>query len=87
MHRTQIYLQDELYEQIKSRARTHGVTISELIRRAVAKDLRSGPGDDARAFFERLKPLESFRDQGPGAYVSGLRSSSRIIQENADADP
>ena len=84
MHRTQIYLQDELYEQLKSRSRAHGVTISELIRRAVAKDFRGSSGDDARAFFERLQPLESFRDEAPEEYVSRLRNSSRIVQENID---
>ncbi len=84
MHRTQIYLQDELYEQLKLRSRAQGVTISELIRRAVAKDFRGGSGDDARAFFERLRPLESFRDQEPEEYVDRLRSRSRIVQENVD---
>lgn len=86
MHRTQIYLQDELYERLKSRSRARGVTISELIRRAVAKDFQGGSGADARVFFERLQPLESFRDEEPGEYVSRLRSSSRIVQENIDGE-
>jgi hypothetical protein len=32
MHRTQIYLPDDLYERLKTRSRIAGVSISELIR-------------------------------------------------------
>jgi negative regulator of replication initiation len=65
MHRTQIYLQDELYEKLKARSRRLGVSVSELIRRSVEKDIGKDPAVDAKAFFEHLVPLESFADIEP----------------------
>jgi len=78
MHRTQIYLHDELYEQLRSRSRAQGVSISELIRRAVEKDLEAQP-EDAACFFERLVPLESFADIEPESYVRSLHRQSRML--------
>ena len=83
MHRTQIYLQDELYESLKARARTVGVSISELIRRTLEKDIQKDPLADAQAFFEQLKPLDSFAEVDSQAYVQALRSRSRILRQQA----
>ncbi len=82
MHRTQIYLQDELYLSLKARARSVGVSVSELIRRSLEKDIQKDPESDARAFFDRLKPLDSFAQTDPSAYVAGIRGKSRILQQN-----
>ncbi len=57
-HRTRIYLQDAVYETLKQRARSVGVSVSELIRRTLEKDLAKDPVADARAYFARLKPLQ-----------------------------
>jgi len=84
MHRTQIYLQDELYEQLKMRSRSCGLSIAELIRRSVAKDLQREPVADARAFFDRLLPLESFSGTEPETYVRELRNTSRIVRNAHD---
>ena len=84
MHRTQIYLQDELYEELKRRSQARGLSISELIRRAVVKDLQGEPADDARAFFERLTPLKSFVDIEPEDFVRGLRNTSRLMRNKQD---
>lgn len=80
MHRTQIYLQNDLYERIKTRSRNVGVSVSELIRRSLEKDIQQDPVADAKAFFERLKPLESFADTEPETYVRKLRNTSRLLQ-------
>jgi predicted DNA-binding protein len=53
MHRTQIYLRDELYEKLKARSRRLGVSVSEFIHCSVEKDLGTDPAADAKAFFER----------------------------------
>jgi hypothetical protein len=79
MHRTQIYLHDALYEGLKIRSRSIGVSISELIRRTLEKDLQKDPVGDARAYFERLKPLASFSGVDSEAYVRGMRSKSRML--------
>ncbi len=85
MHRTQIYLQDALYDNLKMRARGVGVSISELIRRTLEKDIQKDPVADARAYFDRLKPLESFAHVDSEDYVRSIRSKSRILRKGEDA--
>jgi negative regulator of replication initiation len=85
MHRTQIYLQDALYDNLKMRARGVGVSISELIRRTLEKDIQKDPVADARAYFDRLKPLESFANVDSEDYVRSIRSKSRILRKGAGA--
>jgi Ribbon-helix-helix protein, copG family len=80
MHRTQIYLQDALHEQLKRRAHSVGVSISELIRRTLEKDIEKDPVADAQAFFEKLQPLESFAGVDSQEYVRGMRSRSRLLR-------
>ena len=84
MHRTQIYLQDELYQRLKTRSRNAGVSISELIRCSLEKDIQQDHVADAKAFFERLQPLESFAGTEPESYVRNLRNSSRLIKAKND---
>ena len=84
MHRTQIYLQDALYESLKIRSRS-GVSISELIRRTLEKDIQKDPVADARAYFDRLKPLESFAGVDSENYERAIRSKSRILQTGNEA--
>ncbi|MFZ4623039.1 MAG: CopG family transcriptional regulator [Rhodoferax sp.] len=79
MHRTQIYLQDDLYLSLKTRARSVGVSVSELIRRTLEKDIQKDPESDARAYFDRLKPLESFADIDATDYVRSIRGKSRML--------
>jgi negative regulator of replication initiation len=80
MHRTQIYLQDSLHAGLKARARSVGVSISELIRRTLERDIQSDPAADARAYFERLKPLQSFAGTDAAGYVRSLRGKSRLLR-------
>jgi negative regulator of replication initiation len=80
MHRTQIYLQDALYDSLRVRARSVGVSMSELIRRTLEKDIQKDPVADAQAFFDRLKPLESFAHVDSVDYVRKLRSTSRTLR-------
>jgi negative regulator of replication initiation len=84
MHRTQIYLQDSLYESLKVRSRSVGVSISELIRRTLEKDIQKDPVADARAFFERLKPLDSFASVDSEDVVRAIRNKSRILRTGED---
>jgi negative regulator of replication initiation len=80
MHRTQIYLQDELHDTLKARARSVGLSMSELIRRTLEKDIQREPIAEARTFFERLQPLKSFSDVNSSDYVKTLRSKSRLLK-------
>ena len=85
MHRTQIYLHDALHDSLKARARSIGISISELIRRTLENDIRKDPVADARAYFERLKPLESFANVDAEGYVRAIRNKSRIMRTGDDA--
>lgn len=80
MHRTQIYLQDTLHDSLKARARGVGITMSELIRRTLERDIQKDPVTDARAYFERLKPLKSFSQTTSQAYVRDIRGTSRLLK-------
>lgn len=82
MHRTQIYLQDELHDNLKARARSGGVSVSELIRRTLERDIQKDPVSDARAFFDRIAPLESFANTDVEAYVGELRNRSRLLRSD-----
>lgn len=84
MHRTQIYLQDDLYEKLRIRSRSLGVSLSELIRRSLEKGIDKNPAADARAFFAQLPILESFAASEPEAYVRTLRTNSRLLRDSAD---
>jgi hypothetical protein len=83
MQRTQIYLQDSLHETLKARAISLGISMSELIRRTLDRDLQKDAPAEARAFFGRLKPLESFAHLDAQTYVRGLRSKSRLPRPDA----
>ncbi len=78
MQRTQIYLDENLINRLKLRARGAGMSVSELIRQTLKSQLARDPVSDARAYFDRLKPLESFADIDPQAYVRNLRGKSRL---------
>jgi negative regulator of replication initiation len=85
MHRTQIYLQDDLYDHLKTRARNVGVSMSELIRRTLEADIQKDPVADARAYFDRLKPLQSFAKVDAESYVRSIRSKSRMLRTDEGA--
>ena len=85
MHRTQIYLQDALYAQLKHQSQMMHVSISEIIRQAVEKDLNKSADKNASLFFSNLKPLQSFADVNAVQYVDDLRSNSRLLRNNKPA--
>jgi predicted CopG family antitoxin len=83
-HRTQIYLQDDVYQKLKIKSQTRGFSISELIRQTVLKDLHGDEGKDARALFEKLKPLENSHGEELETYVRKLRAQGRLLQIQRD---
>lgn len=85
MHRTQIYLQNDLYEKLKTRATTLHVSISELIRRTLEKDIQKDPVAEAQSFFDRMTPLESFTAVDARTYVDSVRRKSRILRQGETA--
>ena len=81
MLRTQIYLDDTLHQSLKARAHSDDISMSELIRRTLEQGLAKDSVSDARAFFDRLSPLESFAGSTAAAYVRSIRSGSRLLRK------
>jgi Ribbon-helix-helix protein, copG family len=80
MHRTQIYLQDGLHDKLKAKALSLGISMSELIRQTLEREIERNPLAEARAFFENLTPLESFQGVDSKTYVAQLRGKSRLLR-------
>jgi hypothetical protein len=80
LHRTQIYLQASLHERLKLRARNANISMSELIRRTLEAQTPPDRAADAKAFFDRLEPLDSFAGVDAQAHVQDLRSRSRLLR-------
>jgi len=80
MHRTQIYLQDDLHQRLKLQARSAGISMSELIRQTLEKGIDQDPAASARAFFDSFEPLESFKNVDAEGYVREIRNRSRILR-------
>ena len=79
MHRTQIYLQDDLHKRLKLQARSAGISMSELIRQTLEKGIDQDPAARARAFFDSFEPLESFKNVDAEGYVREIRNRSRSL--------
>lgn len=83
MHRTQLYLDDSLWEALRSLARSRKTTVSELVRQA-ARDRYLK--DDER----RRRAMQAFVGSTPRLaghvdsteYVRGLRRSKRLDRLN-----
>lgn len=70
--------------RVKTALRSLGVSLSELIRRSLEKDIDKNPAADASAFFDQLPILESFAASEPETYVRTLRANSRLLRDPAD---
>lgn len=79
MRRTQLYLDDELWQALHARARSERTTISDLVRRAAGE--RYLPDLDRRRdamenFVGSRRNRPEFRN--PEAYIRALRRDSRM---------
>jgi hypothetical protein len=79
MRRTQLYLDDDLWRALHSRAQKTGTTISELVRTA-ARERYVGNLEKRRAAMEALVGLRKNRSGFDDAeqYVRRLRRGSRF---------
>jgi len=66
MHRTQIYFEESLFEELKSQANTMGISLSAYIRNTLKKDLKN----------KRNKPQSNDFSQ-----FSGMWEDREITQE------
>lgn len=79
MRRTQLYLDEDLWQALHVRARGEGTTISELVRQA-ARERYLGKLDERRAAMQALVGIRKDRPEvrNPTAYVRNLRRGGRI---------
>jgi hypothetical protein len=79
MRRTQLYLDDDLWNGLHARARQEGTTISELVRVAV-RERYLGSVDARRLAMQAVVGIRKDRkDMGDTrAYVRGLRRGTRL---------
>ena len=79
MHRTQIYIEEEIFQKARKESEILGISISEFIRISIKKNIQKNSANNINVFFDNLKPLESFKDINPKEYVDNIRSKSRIL--------
>ena len=79
MRRTQLYLDEPLWNALHTRARSEKTTISELVRQAV-RDRYLGDLEERRKAMERFVGIrkEPSKPSDAAAYVRRLRRGSRI---------
>jgi hypothetical protein len=80
MKRTQLYLDDDLWNALHSRAKRQGTTISELVRQAARKEYLDKQ-EGRRKAMHALVGLRKDRDIPDSVeYVRSLRRGSRLTR-------
>jgi hypothetical protein len=79
MRRTQLYLEDDMWQALQVRARQSGSTMSELVRKAI-RETYLGTASDRKAAMTRVVGLWKNRDDIGDAqeYVRKLRTDTRL---------
>ncbi len=81
MHRTQLYIEEDIFAKAQQVSKSMNISISEFIRRAIKNELHVENKSDMQNFFDTLEPLDSFKEVDSVEYVDGLRSKSRILND------
>ncbi len=79
MKRTQLYLDDDLWEILHTQARNQGTSISHLVRQA-ARDMYLGKLDERRNAMQAFVGIRKNQSALPSSeeYVRGLRRGNRL---------
>lgn len=79
MRRTQLYLDDQLWEALHTRARREGTTVSDLVREAV-RDRYLGNREQRRAAMQGFVGIRRGRPEVTDSLseIRALRAGSRI---------
>lgn len=85
MRRTQLYLDDDLWNALRAQARSSGTTISELARRAI-RERYLGDRDKRKAAMTAIIGIRGDRKDmdNPEDYVRELRRGSRLDRLGKD---
>jgi metal-responsive CopG/Arc/MetJ family transcriptional regulator len=79
MRRTQLYLDDHLWNALHARARSRKTTVSELVRQAV-RECYLGKRDEQAKAMQEFVGIRKERSESADAvqYVRGLRRGDRL---------
>lgn len=79
MRRTQLYLDDDLWQALHERASREGTTISDLVRQAT-RERYLGDSDQRRAAMQAFVGIrkDDRELRNTAAYVRSLRRGSRV---------
>ncbi len=79
MRRTQLYLDDDLWNVLRTRARKEGTTVSDLVRQA-ARERYLGKLEERREAMQALVGIRKGRSELSDSveYVRRLRRGSRV---------
>jgi len=79
MRRTQLYLDDDLWNVLRTQARGQGTTVSDLVRQA-ARERYLGKLDQRRQAMQAFVGIRKDRSEMSDAveYVRGLRRGTRL---------
>lgn len=72
-HRTQITLSDSQYERLKEESERTGVSLSELIRRALSRVYSAAGSDDVQEMLDQSFGAWPERDEDGATYVDEIR--------------
>ena len=79
MKRTQLYLHENVWKALHIRSRQQGISISELVRRAVNDKYGKSPKDRQRAMQALVGLRKNRNDLGDStAYIRRLRKGRRL---------
>jgi len=79
MRRTQLYLDDDLWNALRTRARKEGTTVSDLVRQA-ARERYLGKLEERREAMQALVGIRKDRPEfsDPVQYIRRLRRGRRL---------
>jgi len=79
MHRTQIYIDDDIFSKVKNISKSLNISVSEFIRKSIKNELNKDSKNDMESFFDSFDALDSFKNTDASKYTEDIRSKSRIL--------
>ena len=76
MHRMQLHIEEDIFAKVQQVSKSLNIPIAEFIRRAIKNELQIESKSDMKSFFDRLEPLNSFKEVDSAKYVDELRSKN-----------
>ena len=76
MHKIQLYIEEDIFIKAQHASRSQNISISEFIIGAIKNKLQVERKSHMKSFFDRLEPLDSFKEIDSVKYVNEMRSKN-----------